>query len=370
MSNRHGNRTAGLSALGVVILLAATFAVFGRGWFAGSAASPGSSAAATTGGASATAASGAPAGGPAGGGYQPQDSQQTHRCDGLPPVTPGELRLLDPSATVTAAVICTDGYARIPGKGGWMVRRVVDVPLPALAGVVSAIKTPDRQPSSGACDAMGVTAPDLVLTLADGSRVRPGLPGDGCHVLEVVMKALGSASAGPARSTVRLSQVETEQEITSGCGGQAKEPSVWLEAGESEQPPHGSVADLLPAAGQVALCRYAPGDEPMVGSLAATGTADRASIVSAVGTIATTPPVHQPAECTSPPSLDHPPDTGWITIQALPAPGLDQPTPAPLLLVELGGCLRVVTGASPSLVGYLAADHSATLAALADHPAS
>jgi hypothetical protein len=76
----------------VVVVLAVIFAVGGRGWFG---ASPGSPLDPATAGLLSK------------GDYQPKDQQQAGECDGIAPVAPEDLRLLDPKATVTGAVICT-----------------------------------------------------------------------------------------------------------------------------------------------------------------------------------------------------------------------------------------------------------------------
>jgi hypothetical protein len=383
MASRTGNRIAVLAAGSVVLLLVATFAWLGPGWISGGSASPAAS------GSSGSGTAGSPNGSPTGGssdgllaraGYQPLDQQQADECDGLPPVAPGQLRLLDPSATVTAAVVCADGYADLPGRGQWQVRRVIDVPTASLPGLIAAITAADRPASSGACDASLWIAPDLVLTLADGSRIRPGLPGDGCHVLKSAMQALESASAGPVRTTVPISQQASEQEVTTGCGGEAKAPAIWLDAGGSAagqapsgsaagQAPSGSAAGVLPGSGQVALCRYTPESEPLIGALAATGTVDARTVADALAGVGAEPS-GGPAipECSSPHPAQHAPATDWLMILALPAPGSDEPAPAPLLLVELGGCRRVVAGASTTVLGHLDAAAAAALVALADQP--
>ena len=358
MASRTGNRIALLAAGGVVILLVATFAWLGPSWISGSSGAPVSQAGGSSDGLLAR------------GGYQPLDQQQSAECDGMPPVAPGDLRLLDPSATVTAAVVCADGYAHLPGRGQWQVRRVVDVPKASLPALVAAITAPDRAPSSGACDASLRIAPGLVLTLADGSRIRPGLPGDGCHVLETALHALESATAGPVRTTVPVSQQASEQEVTTGCSGEAKDPAIWLEAGGSGQAPPASAAGALPASGQVALCLYTPEDDTMVGDLVATGRVDTPDVAAALAPVTATPPAGQAAGCTSPHPAENSPATDWLTVLALPAPGPDDVTPAPRLQVELGGCRRVIAGGSGTVVGYLDTDAAAALEALAYEPAS
>jgi hypothetical protein len=340
----------------VVVVLAVIFAVGGRGWFA---ASPGSPAEPSRSG---TPPQLSPSGLLPKGDYRPKDQQQAGECDGVAPVAPEDLRLLNPRATVTAAVICTSGYANKPGDGRWLVRKVIDVPAGGIPALVAALSRPDVADVSGACSAMAVLVADFVVTLSDGSRIRPGVPGDGCHPSDAALAALGSAAARPVRTSIPISQVATQQEVTSGCGAEAKSPAIWLDAGGgTKNPADRPVGSALPATGQVAVCRYAPQDEPALGTLRATGSVTTDALAGALRQLATT----APSGCPSPATVENSPATDWLMVQALPASGADQPAPAPLLLVELDGCRRVVeTG--QGVIGYLPTDVAPAVGALAD----
>jgi hypothetical protein len=108
----------------------------------------------------------------------------------------------------------------------------------------------------------------------------------------------------------------------------------------------------------------------MIGSLAATGRVAPSEVAAALAAVTATPPAGQAAGCLPSHHADEAPATDWMMIQALPTPGPDEATPAPLLLVELGGCHRVIAGASTAVLGYLGADAGAALSALAGDPVS
>lgn len=357
----------------VVVVLAVIFAAGGAGWFADS---PGSPPEASSPGLLPQ------------GDYQAKDQQQAGKCDGAPAVSPTDLRLLDPDAKVAAAVVCTDDYADLPGKGRWLVRLVTDVPQATLPGLVAALTAADvSSPNSGACDSSLHIVQDFVLTLADGSRIRPGVPGDGCHASSAVASAL-QAAAGPVRTTVPVSQIASEQQVTSGCGPEAKSPAVWLSAdrgmppnrspapsdseeGETSAAARGSVSTQppapasasLPASGSVTVCRYAFGDDPMLGTLEATGDVPVDAVADMLGTLNAKAAVG----CPSPATPERSPATDWLMIQQLPTTGTDQP--APLLLIELDGCRRVIGGPAMAVFGYLPTAAAENLSALADRPA-
>ncbi|HET8591133.1 MAG TPA: hypothetical protein VFM01_15965 [Nakamurella sp.] len=370
---------AGVGAV-VVVVLAVIFAVGGRGWFA---ASPGSAPDRSTPGFSpepsrpdsppiTTTHRSSPKQSIPGllpqGDYQPQDQQQAGECDGVPPVAPEDLRLLDPTATVTAAVVCRSDYADKPGDGRWLYRQVIDLPAGRIPALVEALTGPDLETVSGACDAMAVLVPDFVLTLADGSRVRPGLPGNGCHSTDAALSAVGSAT-GPVRTSIPVSQVASEQQVTSGCGAEAKSPAVWLDAAGGPQSPAAApsadaVDGVLSSIGRVGVCRYAPQQEPALGTLTATGRVPSDAVADALRHLDAT----APRGCPSPATVERSPATGWLMVQRLPGPDGEQRALMPLLLIEFDGCRRVVA-TGHGVVGYLPTASAAPLAALADQPA-
>lgn len=130
------------------------------------------------------------------GGYIAKDQQQSEPCDGLPAVDPADLRLLDPQVTVRSGVICPDSLRPQPDGD---TSTAHEIPAAALPALIEALTAPDRH-SNGSCTLQLILVPGFVLTLEDGTRIRPGLPGDGCHVRTDV--AFDALAAGPAvRST-------------------------------------------------------------------------------------------------------------------------------------------------------------------------
>lgn len=349
----------------VVIVAGVSLAAGARNWFSSPAGSaPGSGAAENPHGGPDPSAkrttSAAPGKRQAPAPYRPLDVQQANACDGVPAVDPAQLRLLDPKATVTAAVVCTQDYADLPGRGRWQIQRVIDVPASAITTLVTTLLAPDVVLTEGACDASLHLVPDFVLTLADGTRIRPGAPGDGCHVrAEVTDELAVLARGGTVRRTVPITQVASEQEVGSGCGGEAKSPAVWLSAGD---PVAGAALPSLPQT--VSVCRYAVGVEPELGTLDGTGAVPGTSVVALLAHL----DAAAPAGCPAGPTPETSPATDWLAIQAPPATTADEPTPAPLLLVELGGCRRVIDGAHFAALGHLPAGAVTALRALADQP--
>src|SRR6185437_9464138 len=111
---------------------------------------------------------GVPAAGPEMGGPKPT------RAHPLPP-----LRLLSPRAAVVSGVLCTWRYSGTGQNGAQGIQSVVPIPPKALAKLVAALRLPDDSGGwvSRNCDSYLAAVPDFVLTLADGSRIRPGAPG-------------------------------------------------------------------------------------------------------------------------------------------------------------------------------------------------
>lgn len=302
--------------------------------------------------------------------YVPRDQQQSESCDGLPAVDPADLRLLDPNASVRSGVMCVDSARLRPGDGRWTMRDVHEIPAAALPGLIEALTRPDHD-TDGACTMQLILVPGFVLTLEDGSRIRPGLPGDGCHVYSDV--SFDALSAGPVRTSTPVTQVETEQEVTTGCQPASKPPAVWLDPTSTF--PISVFTPIAPGAQQVSLCLYRPvvesgndsADGSLIadGALAATGAVSADDINAALADLSEAPS----PQCAE--SLSHgmSPDTDWIVAQPTPlrVDG-DQGDPAPLLVIEADGCRRVIGGPTLALLGYLSPAGAATLAAAANEP--
>lgn len=307
--------------------------------------------------------------------YEPKDQQQADPCDGLPAVDPADLRLLDPDASVRSGVVCLDSVRLRPGDGRWTMRDVHEIPATALPRLIEALTRPDRD-TSGACTAQLILVPGFVLTLEGGSRIRPGLPGDGCHVYSDM--PFDALTAGPVRASVPVTQVATEQEVTTGCQPESKPPADWL--GSASTFPVSEFTPIEPGTQQISLCRYRPdvatdaesdddaagGGRIAGGTLAAVGTMSADDINARLADLAETPS----PECSESLSRGIAPDTDWLIAQRTPRQVADVPdTTAPLLALETDGCYRVVDAQQLTLLGYLSPADAGALSAAADEAA-
>lgn len=120
--------------------------------------------------------------------YVPADNQQGGTCDGV--AGPPTLSLLPPDAVITDVVVCEVPWGPVSGDGGaegGTVRRLAADRIPALH---AALTLPDESGAGNTCTAIGIVVPAFTVTLADGSRLRPGIPGDGCHPRAEALAAL------------------------------------------------------------------------------------------------------------------------------------------------------------------------------------
>ncbi|WP_029136471.1 lipoprotein [Nakamurella lactea] len=290
------------------------------------------------------------------GAYQPSDIQQQGVCDGV--AQPAELTPLGPTADVTAAVVCGTTEKYVKGKGSWDFTVVRAVPAEKIPALVTALRLPDASGTADACTAMLVMVPGFVLTLADGSRIRPGVPGDGCHPRHEVLDALDVATS--ITTETRGTQVRSELEVTTNCGATAKSPAVW----QSETIPGLAKLPPVPGSGSVSVCRYR-GTPDQEGPLVAAGLQPAGVVAAGWPTAAQVGSLR----CDTPDDVLDVPPVDWLMFLRTPTPPyrLDDAGGGVFALLELGGCGRLVdpvngTAWSADL------DVGTRLAALADHP--
>lgn len=301
---------------------------------------------------------------PAASGYQAKDQQQSGTCDGLPAPAPGSLGLLDRSADVVGAVMCASERRYVQGQGIWNFVDLLPLPADRIPDLVSGLTQEDTAGDpNGACTAMSTLVPDFVLTLADGSRIRPGVPGDGCHPKTNSLAAFDvKPPIAPSKST-RTQQVSTELEVTTGCGTGAKSPAIWMGGANSRS----SGFPALPKSAAVSICRYhGTGDQQGVLVTAGIDASDAVEpLLSAVAKVSATPPTG----CAPTNDPMQSPTVDWLMIQPAPAPPYtgDSQTATPLALVELGVCHRLVSP-QHGLAGYSIATAADRLAVLANRP--
>ncbi len=302
--------------------------------------------------------SGCARGSAGGGGFRAVDQQQSEHCDGVPP--PATLALLEETAAVVSAVICVTGEEYFPGEGSWAVSTVRELPPDRIPELATGLRLPDLRPAGNACDlSMGVL-PDFVVTLADDSRSRPAVAGDGCHARSDALTAFNDVAAMPVVATTRTTQVRTDIDVVAGCGTGGKSPAVWLESSAD-----GAARVTLPTAGEVSVCRYRPTAD-QEGELAAAGTLPAAGFARSWPAVSST----EPEGCAQPIDSMQTPPTDWVLLLQTPEPPfrLDQPAEKPTALIELGGCHRVVDPHG-GLVGFVDPSAATAIGALANKPA-
>lgn len=302
------------------------------------------------------------------GNYQSADVQQQGSCDSVP--APATVSLIGASVTVTAAAVCSIEQQYVAHQGSWNFMVVRTVPTDKIPALVAALRLPDASGTAGACDASLITVPDFVLTLSDSSRIRLGLPGDGCHPRREAMAALAAATIEKSRT--RGTQVRTESEITTNCGDGAKSPAIWQQSVSGGDPntsagakdSGGAKVPTLPRTGSISVCRYR-GTADQTGTLVATGLHPAAVVAARWPTASQIGPQH----CATAGDVMSTPAVDWLMMQRAPQPPyvIDDPGSGLIAVLELGGCARLVDPVH-GLVGSVDPSVIHRLAELADRP--
>lgn len=292
--------------------------------------------------------------------YQAMDEQQQASCDGIP--APKSLQLLPKSSTVVAAVMCVEKQKYLAGQGMWTYREVLPLPAAKIPTLVAALTAPDVKLSGNvACTASLALLPSFVVTLADGSRVRPGVPGDGCHPRMDAITAFGDIASITPRTEARTTSVLGDLQTTTSCADTAKSPAVWMGATSGSTR---AARPVLPPSGSVSVCFYrATGDQE--------GTLTQAGIVPVqrLLTLWTQLPSGGTSAC-PPTSVDaNSSAVDWLMFLPTPQPPYryGDSGSSPIALLELGGCRRLV-GVPAGLAGQTSAALATRLTALADRP--
>lgn len=288
--------------------------------------------------------------------YEAVDEQQVGSCDGVP--RPAELSLIPPDVVITDVAVCVGPVEQyVGGKGLFIFETVRTLPPAKFPELMAGLTLPERSNTADNCGLSLGRVISFTVTLADGSRIRPGVPGDGCHALGEATKAFSDLSSMPVRSRVRGTQVSTEFEIATGCESSGKSVAVQVDAG-------GVTRARLPAlpSGAISVCRYRNSPD-QGGPLTAAGLPSRADVVAAWPTASdlTEPTCAPPADVMTGPVVD------WVTVrQAATKPYRFDGTGSRLVaFVELGGCRRLVTPQG-GVIGSLDQSTVDALEALAD----
>ncbi len=245
------------------------------------------------------------------------------------PVTPGQPACAGwpagvahgplPASFVPVAVIrCVVSYQTIPGKGQWEVATLERADK-NLAPLTTALRRPAEQNRAGMlCPDIAMIPPQFVLVSGSGKMIIPRLPLSGCGLVQ--QQVLTVLSALPwQRVSVRLvSQIQTQQEVASGCAPQYRDP--FLTYGSPRPSPGGAVLGAPPTA--LRICVYTSGGPAstaqFVRAATVTGTAESRLLAGLSG-------AGRASLCT----LPH----GRFAVV--------RGTGASLIYVELGGCDRV-----------------------------
>ena len=225
-----------------------------------------------------------------------------------------------PASFVPVAVLrCVSGYQTIPGKGQWLTA-TLERAGGDLAPLAAALRRPPEHIAPGTiCPAVAILPPQIALINGAGKAIIPHLPLGGCGLVQP--QVLAALAALPwQRVSVRLvSQVQTQQEVASGCAPGFKDPFAIY--GSPRPSPGGAVFPAGPATLQV--CVYSSGGAANAAQFArsatVTGPAERELLAGLSG-------AGRASQCALPHSR----------FAVVESPG------APLVYVELGGCDRVL----------------------------
>lgn len=227
-----------------------------------------------------------------------------------------------PASFVPAAALrCVSGYQLIPGKGQWQTATLERADT-NLAPLIAALRRPpEHRNSRMMCPEIAMMPPQLALIGQDGKAIMPTFPLSGCG--QVQPQVLGAISAlSWHKVSVRLvAQVQTQQEVASGCTPQYRDPFAMY--GSLSPSAGGTVLPARPAS--LRICVYDSGSggaastPQFVRAATVNGAAERGLLSGLSGAGRATP-------CTLP-------DQMFAVIGG---------TGAPLIYVELGGCHRVL----------------------------
>ena len=245
------------------------------------------------------------------------------------PVTPGQpacagwpsnaARGALPASFVPVAVIrCVTSDQMIPGNGQWEVATLERADK-NLAPLIAALRRPAPERNPGAlCPYIAMVPPQFVMVGGDGRMIIPRLPLSGCGQVQPQVLAALSGLAWRPLSVRLVSQIQTQQEVASGCTPQYRDP--FLSYGSLRPSPGGTGLGTRPAS--LRICVYTSGGTTgttqFVRAATVTGSAESNLLAGLSG-----------AGRTSLCSLPH------DKFAVLGGAG------APAIYVELGGCDRV-----------------------------
>lgn len=315
-------RVSRVGLLAAVPLLAAVTLAAGCGTVTTPAAGSGTASARPSGGASASPASPAPVTGtgsavPTTSGGPVTPGQPA--CTGWPQKVPrGKL----PASFVPVTVLrCVNSVQAIPGKGQWQTATLQRAGGD-LTTLTAALRLPPGQRARGTmCPELAILPPQIVVISGNGTMLIPTLPLSGCGMVQPQVLLALSALPWKTVSVRLIAQVQTPQEVTTGCTPGYKDPFAVY--GSTRPSPGGAVYSALPAS--LRICVYASGGSANASQFLRGTTVTGSTVSSLLGGLSG---AGSSSTCTAP-------ETTFAVV------GGDRPS-SPVVYVELGGCYRVL----------------------------
>jgi hypothetical protein len=242
-----------------------------------------------------------------------------------------------------AVVRCEVELETIAGDGTWNVA-LAQRATGDLSALTSALRTPSSSAPTGsgyACASVGEAVPDFALVDAQGRIVLPGMPHDACgELLTPVFDAL-NALPWKTETEQRLSQVQTQAEIDTGC------PPAYKNVFDLPVP---SATPWTTSLEPTTACEYTVSPKLSAGGSVGVGEFDHAVKLSAAQQLAITTALKSSGSTAAKACSAQASTFALLTVSA-----------SENIVVELDGCLRVsypdyfVTQAPPSLLATLRA---------------
>jgi hypothetical protein len=257
-----------------------------------------------------------------------------------PPIVPGQPACVGwpthavrgkalPASFVPVAVLrCVTSDQQIPGKGEWETATLERADT-NLAPLIAALRHPSGRRIPGMmCPAIAMVAPQLVLVGRDGTALWPLLPLTGCGLVQSGVLGALSGLSWQQESVRLIAQLQTQQEVASGCTPQFTNPFTMY--GPLRPSAGGTVFPAVPSS--LRICAYSSGGTTsapqFTGSATVTGSAEQQLLAGLSG-------AGQATVCTQP-------EPGFAVIGGPGSPATSITPDGGLIYVELGGCHRVL----------------------------
>jgi hypothetical protein len=179
-----------------------------------------------------------------------------------------------PTSFRSVAVIrCVAGYQPIPGKGEWLVATLQRADE-NLAALISALhRPPGRMRPGTICPALAMIPPRIVLISGNGSMISPKIPLNGCGMVQQQVIAALAALPWETVSVRLLSQIESPQQLATGCAPRYIDPFATFGSAPPSPSPGSTVSTTRPTS--LRICGYDSGSGGAAGYPIIVGTSRR-----------------------------------------------------------------------------------------------